>query len=166
MIAPSEVKRVATEQEKENWRFAVYLKDHVDPEELDRQFYELHQELFAQYDCCYCNNCCTSYYISIHEEDIAPLVTFFQTTREEFVKGHFVAAEEGYDIPPPCPFLLRDGKCFVQEIKPRVCRAFPFTDQPGQLDNFFGVIELAVVCPIVFEIIQRLRQIYHYEATN
>jgi hypothetical protein len=54
MIAPNEIAARAKQKEDENYAFRTYLKGHADPEELDAQFLELHNELFADYDC---NSC-------------------------------------------------------------------------------------------------------------
>ena len=55
---------------QENFKFHTFLKCHADEDELDRQFLRLHEELFADYDCCKCRNCCKMYKGSIPVEDI------------------------------------------------------------------------------------------------
>ena len=57
-------------KEDENFKFRSFLKGHADEEELDKQFLRLHKELFADYDCSKCRNCCKMYKGSIHEEDL------------------------------------------------------------------------------------------------
>ena len=58
MIKPEEVAGQAKRKENENIRFRSYLKNHAEEETLDRQFLELHKEIFDGYDCSKCRNCC------------------------------------------------------------------------------------------------------------
>ena len=62
----------------------------------------------------------------------------------------------------PCPMLLPDGACRVQACKPEECRAFPHTDKPDRLGSMLGMLSFASVCPVVFEILQRLKQMYRF----
>ncbi len=70
MIQSNKVKAEAKKKEDENFKFRSYLKCHADDDELDRQFSRLHKELFADYDCSKCRNCCKMYKGSIPAEDI------------------------------------------------------------------------------------------------
>ena len=70
MIAPNELAARAKQREDENYAFRTYLKGHADPEELDAQFLELHNELFADYDCNSCRNCCKEYRGNLSDDDI------------------------------------------------------------------------------------------------
>ena len=58
MISPDKVRSEARKKENENLKFRSYLKGHAYEDELDRQFLRLHKELFADYDCSKCRNCC------------------------------------------------------------------------------------------------------------
>ena len=70
MITPNEIAARAKQREDENYAFRTYLKGHADPEELDAQFLELHNELFADYDCNSCRNCCKEYRGNLSDKDI------------------------------------------------------------------------------------------------
>ena len=70
MILPTKIHAVAAKHEKENLRFRRFLKAHADADELDRQFMALHHELFAEYDCCHCGNCCRAYSTTLQDEEI------------------------------------------------------------------------------------------------
>ena len=70
MIHPDKIGAEAKKKEDENFKFRSYLKGHADEEELDKQFLRLHKELFADYDCRKCRNCCKMYKGSIPEEDV------------------------------------------------------------------------------------------------
>ena len=70
MIAPRKVRFEAKKKENENLEFRTFLKCHADETELDEQFKRLHDELFSNYDCSRCRNCCKMYHGSIPSEDL------------------------------------------------------------------------------------------------
>lgn len=71
MISPEKVSEEAKRLEDENYRFRSYLKSHAEEEELDERFIRLHNELFGQYDCSKCRNCCKMYKGTLENKDIA-----------------------------------------------------------------------------------------------
>lgn len=58
MLPPRKVKFEAKKKKRENLEFRTFLKCNADEKELDEQFETLHDELFANYDCNRCRNCC------------------------------------------------------------------------------------------------------------
>ena len=70
MIEPSKMNITAKNYEDENIKFRRFLKNRADPDELDKHFLELHNELFADYDCCKCSNCCKAYSTELDEDEI------------------------------------------------------------------------------------------------
>ena len=113
MIVPRKVKFEAKKRENENIEFRTFLKCNADEKELDEQFKKLHEELFANYDCSRCRNCCKMY-------------------------------------------------CKLGEYKPENCRKYPYTNQPGRLQSLYSVLEAVEVCPIAFEIYERLKKEYGF----
>ena len=95
MIQPDKVKAEAKKKENENFKFRTFLKCHADEDELDRQFLRLHKELFADYDCSKCRNCCKMYKGSIPTEDIDRDAQCLGITSEQFVD---VYLEKEYDM--------------------------------------------------------------------
>lgn len=93
MIAPRKVKFEAKKKENENIEFRTFLKCNADEEELDKQFKELHEELFANYDCNRCRNCCKMYHGSIPNEDLERDAQFLNMTKEQFVDTFLVKNE-------------------------------------------------------------------------
>lgn len=135
MISPSNVSAAAAEREDENLRFRIFLKNHADPDELDRQFLALHKELFAGYDCCRCGNCCRIYSTTLTEEEIVNTSAYLDLTRQQFLEDHLIRGRDGLEVPAPCRFLNDDGECRLQECKPEECKGFPYTDQPYRLES-------------------------------
>lgn len=61
-------------------------------------------------------------------------------------------------VEPPCLFLMEDGVCQIESCKPQCCREFPYTGKPGRLFSLYSIIDSASVCPVVFEILERLKK--------
>jgi len=167
MIKPTEVKDKAQKLEEQNYKFRVFLKNRADYDELDMQFSGLHKELFARYDCCKCANCCKSYTIILADDEVKRISAFLKMTDRDFTIEYLSDADTDDEKPykfakKPCSFLDSDGRCRIQECKPDVCTGFPYTAQPDRLASMYGVIEHAEVCPIVFEILERLKKIYRF----
>ena len=164
MIEPSKVSDAAKKRESENVKFRTFLKNRADSDELDSQFLALHNELFAGYDCCKCNNCCREFNTTVREDEIDSISAFLGLTKQEFAEKHLVQSAEGYEIKAPCCFLNENGACAIQDCKPAECRDFPHTNKPERLFSLLGVLSFAEVCPIVFEMLERLKRIYGFRA--
>jgi Fe-S-cluster containining protein len=104
------------------------------------------------------------YSVELAERDAERIAGFLSLSKEAFVKGYTQNVGVGYEIKPPCPFLECDGKCRIQSCKPDECRGYPYTDQPDRIGSLYGVMEFAEVCPVVFEIVQRLKGIYGFKS--
>ena len=164
MIEPSRMKDATQRYSDENYKFRRFLKNRADPDELDKHFAALHNELFTDYDCCQCHNCCERYTVKLTDEDADRIAVFLDISKDAFVQKYAQEASGGYEIKPPCPFLERDGKCRVQPCKPEECRGYPYTDHPDRMASLYGVMEFAEVCPVVSEIVQRLKGLYGFRS--
>lgn len=166
MLAPRKVKFTARKKLNENMRFRTFLKCHADEDELDEQFRRLHQELFENYNCNLCRNCCKEYYGSIPSDEVERDAAYLHMSVSEF-KDAYLAKEntEGtYSTKhKPCDFLEENGTCRLGECKPENCRKFPYTDQPERLESLYSVLDAIEVCPVAFEIYERLKQEYHFQ---
>lgn len=163
MIAPKNVSAAAAaKQEDENLRFRTFLKIHADPEELDQQFSALHRELFAGYDCCQCGNCCRAYSTTLSEEEIVNISACLGITRQKFLEDYLIRGRDGLELPAPCRMLEIDGRCRIQDCKPEECKGFPYTDRPDRMASLYSVLTAVEVCPVAFEIWERLKELYHF----
>ena len=164
MISPKKILKIAPKYEDENLAFRAFLKEHADGETLDAQFLALHNELFASRDCCKCSNCCRAFAVVLEDADIERISRHLGQSKAEFTRQYLERSD--YDESyyrmrsQPCTFLCADGECSINDVKPAECKGFPFTDQPDRLESLLGVISFAEVCPVVFEIVQRLKGIY------
>jgi Fe-S-cluster containining protein len=169
MIEASKIKEISQEYAKQNTKFRRFLKFNTNNDTLHAQFAELHNELFSVYDCCKCANCCKLYLIYLENEDVIVISKYLRQSQNDFIDTYLTEAEDDgekvYQIKEsPCSFLEPDGKCRIQECKPLVCRDFPYTDKPGKLKSLLELLNFAEECPVVFEIIERLKKMYNFQS--
>ena len=70
MLPERKIHFEAKKKEKENLRFRSFLKCNADEEELDQQFLQLHKELFENFDCGRCRNCCKEYCAELTTDEV------------------------------------------------------------------------------------------------
>lgn len=164
MVDPLSIKNEFKKVEDENYRFRKYLKIHANEDELDEKFLQLHNELFLNYNCKLCRNCCKEYSTNFDEEEIEEAAKFLEIDKDDFIEkylhldmGEYITKEI------PCIFLNEDGECKIETYRPASCRDFPFINKPERLKSLYSIIEFARVCPVVFEIIERLKMEYKFK---
>jgi Fe-S-cluster containining protein len=57
----------------------------------------------------------------------------------------------------PCPFLGDDNYCQVYKDRPKACREYPHTDRKKVVQIMELTLKNTLVCPAVFEIVERLK---------
>ncbi|NQV53733.1 MAG: YkgJ family cysteine cluster protein [Flavobacteriales bacterium] len=119
---------------------------------------KLHEEVFEDVDCLKCANCCKTTGPLLLPKDIQRLSKRLKMPEKQFVDTFLRVDEDGDHVfqSMPCPFLEDDNKCAVYEDRPKACRAYPHTDQKGQLDIFAITRKNARICPAVSRIMQIL----------
>jgi Fe-S-cluster containining protein len=168
MIDPDRVKEMADRYADKNNKFRIFLKKNANPKELDEQFHDLHNEIFHKYDydCCKCNNCCKTYDIRLNQKDITTISEYFGQAENDFIEKYLIPDNEDAEYfmlkNKPCYFLDVDGKCRIYQCRPTVCREFPYTNKPDRLYIMLGMLEFMEDCPVVYEIIERLKKIYNF----
>lgn len=128
--------------------------------DFDDSVQDLHVEVFEEIDCLKCANCCKTTGPLLQSADIRRLSKRLKIPEKKFVDEYLKVDEEGDFVfkTMPCPFLLDDNACSVYEYRPRACRAYPHTDQKGQLDIFDLTRKNARICPAVSRILKRLSE--------
>ena len=164
MIEPFKVKEFARERENENMKFRAFLKNNADCSKLDEQFSELHNELFAGYGCRKCNNCCRAYNATVQESEVTAMAAHLGLTKQDFIEKYLISSVEEYEIKAPCCFLNENGECILQEFKPIGCKDFPYTNKPDRIWSLLGLVSFAEECPVVFEMLERLKTIYKFKS--
>ena len=165
MHTPSKLLEVAPNFHDENLEFRIFLKANADSDELDGYFQKFHEELFDGYDCCSCSNCCRAFNICFSDDDIKVAAKGLGMTEDRFISDYLKKDEDNeYILLPPCVFLEQNGRCSIQEYKPEDCKGFPFTAFPSRIECLYSVMDFASVCPIVFEIVERLKKVYRFKS--
>ena len=63
----------------------------------------------------------------------------------------------------PCDFWdSKTGECLLGDCKPESCKKYPYTDQPDRIGSLLSIIDNASICPVVYEILERLKEEYHF----
>lgn len=168
MIPPRKIARYAKMKEAENIRFRTWLKIHAKSYELDERFYRIHHELFDSYDCSRCRNCCKEYNGSIPTGDIQEDAEFLGMTvvefKDRYLQDKLDEEGEGYLTKNhPCDFLQDDGECLLGDHKPESCVLYPYTDQPDRLGSMYSFLAAVSVCPVAYEICERLKEEYRFK---
>lgn len=105
------------------------------------------------------------YYGAIPQEDLEADASYLGMSKEEFiaeylkekpVDGRYTTQHN------PCDFLDVNGFCKLGERRPESCKKFPYTDQPERLQSLYSVLEAVEVCPVAFEIYERLKKEYGF----
>ncbi len=128
---------------------------------IDQKINNLHEEVFEEVDCLKCANCCETTGPLLTSMDIGRLSKNLKIAEKVFVKQFLRTDEDGDFVfkTMPCPFLGEDNYCTVYEDRPKACRAFPHTDQKGQMNIMHLTRKNAKVCPAVSKIFQQLDKI-------
>lgn len=153
------IQKMAVKREQENCDFRSYLKG-LNPKEIDALVHQITAEVTAQIDCTTCANCCKQIRPILDEEDISKFALGLDLPRSEFQR-HYLAPDKAspskYSFNElPCPFLVED-RCSNYECRPKDCRSYPHLTQNDFVFRLWGVIENYAICPIVFNVFERLK---------
>ena len=108
MLPARKIHFEAKKKEKENLRFRSFLKCNADEEELDQQFLQLHKELFENFDCGRCRNCCKEYCAELTTDEVKEVAEYLKMEEPQFVQTYLEKDEtEGTYLTKnkPCDFL-------------------------------------------------------------
>lgn len=156
---PDVIARLAAEREDENWRFRTYLRtaSRLSEGRVDRLAEKIGRAAEAQMDCTTCGACCRDIIVPVNTEEQVRLARRLGLSPEQFAERYLVTNDD--DEPAiearPCPFL--DGnRCSVYEDRPEVCRGYPYVG--GNIrSRMIGIIERAETCPIIFHMLEELK---------
>ncbi len=153
----SNIKTQAKEKEHENNAFAKFLRQ-FPSSTLDPLVAALSDEIEPTIDCKQCANCCKSLYAAAFEHELPALAhaksTSVEAFKETFVKPY---KEAYYFTTKPCPMLC-DNLCTAYNERPISCRTFPNLKGEHFKYRFQAVMEKYPICPIVFNVVERLKE--------
>jgi Fe-S-cluster containining protein len=147
-------------REAENRKFLSGLKK-KDPRRVDDVFHAVHEEVFRETDCLECANCCKTTSPIFYQTDIERLSKFLRMKPGDFITRYLRVDEDNDYVlqTSPCPFLGDDHYCHVYESRPKACREYPHTDRKKMVQIMDLTLKNTLVCPAVFEMVERLKQI-------
>jgi len=156
---PKVVAKLAEQCEDANWQFRTFLKGaDLEIEELDAIVHRHYEDVASQIDCCACGNCCRNVTPILQEHDVDRLAIGLNLSREEATERFLVTDEDGDVIfhDRPCP-LLSDNCCTVYDHRPDDCRSYPHLHKEEFVFRLIQAVENCSVCPIVFNVFERLK---------
>jgi len=149
---------IARQKEKENLRFRSFLKG-LDSDKVDIIVHRLHQEIVEQIDCTECGNCCNNLKPLVNDNEIERLSQIDNLPVEEF-KIRFTELDDiddgRYLKDIPCKYLM-NKKCIIYSSRPKDCKSYPHTHKKNFTSRTLGMIYSVEICPIVFNIFERLK---------
>lgn len=149
-------------REKENLEFRTYLKGQ-DPDKIDKIVHRLNFEISNQIDCTTCGNCCMKLKPCITNQDIKRLSYKLNLSPKQ-IKIDYIEIDEReqYFRNLPCSFL-KEKKCTIYNDRPEDCSSFPHLHKKGFTSRLWGVIENYSICPIVFNVFEKLKTEINYK---
>ena len=103
--------------------------------------------------------------VKITTDEVKKVAEYLKMEEPQFVQTYLEKDEtEGTYLTKnkPCDFLQKNGECLLEECKPDGCKKYPYTDQPGRLGSLYGMLDAIAVCPVAYEIWERLKKIYNF----
>ncbi len=129
--------------------------------DVDQQLDVIHDTVFSEINCLECGNCCKTYQIILTEADQIRIGKFLgKDILDVLLNYHLLDDGQILVQSLPCPFLGIDNVCSIYEVRPAVCRDYPFlkshqfkTTSPQQIS------ENTLHCPATYHILERLKAI-------
>jgi len=155
-IEIDKIEKLAELREDENFEFRAYLKGQ-DSNKIDNIVHKLNREISNLIDCTSCGNCCEKLKSCVTDNDVDRLSQNLDITIQQ-IKEDYTEIEEGkrYFKHLPC-FFLKNKKCTIYNDKPNDCESFPHLHKKDFKTRLFGVIENYSICPIVFNVFEKLK---------
>lgn len=153
-------KEISKNKSEENKKFLSRLKKQ-DARNVDEAFHEAHEGVFAETDCLACANCCKTTSPIFYQTDIERASKFLRIKPGDFIEKYLrIDEDKDYVLKSsPCAFLDSDNYCTIYESRPKACREYPHTDRKRMVQIMDLTYRNTLVCPAVFEIVNRLKKL-------
>lgn len=158
------IKAIAKRKVDENWQFRVFLKNcDTSIEEIDSIVHEIYEEISSAIDCKECANCCREIQPTLNLDDVRVFSEGIGIAPDELKERYLVQEEHPEESENeytfnqlPCHFL-EGNLCGNYDCRPSDCRSYPHLHKDEFVCRLFGVIDNYSVCPIVFNVYERLK---------
>ncbi|MCA9923653.1 MAG: YkgJ family cysteine cluster protein [Anaerolineales bacterium] len=160
------IEKMGEVRDEENWAFRTFLKQiDLGTDELDVIVHQITTEVTSQIDCTTCGNCCKQIRPVLDEDDSSEFALGLKMAAPEFegkyLKPHEDEVSKYVFKEMPCPFL-KDKRCMNYEYRPQDCRSYPHLHKDRFVSRLWGVLANYSICPIVFNVYERLkRELWH-----
>jgi Fe-S-cluster containining protein len=146
----------------ENLRFRRWLKS-KNIMEVENAVDRIGREVAAAVDCTQCANCCRALTIVPRSTDIKKLSDKLEIEPYNFKTKYLKKDHEGDLVfkQRPCPFL-KGNCCSVYQARPDTCRSYPHLEKSHLTGRGWHVVENTIVCPIVFNTYEILKEHFNY----
>lgn len=130
------------------------------PQKLDKLFHDLHASEFKKIECLECANCCKTLSPSVFDSDVRRMAAFMKMKASEFIARYLIPdADDDYILnTTPCPFLGKDNRCALYQVRPKACREYPHTDRKRMVQILDLTARNTKVCPAVFNIVKKINK--------
>jgi len=157
------IDRISKRKENENYRFRSFLKGQ-DSDRIDKIVHRLYKDIVEQIDCTDCGNCCKNLRPCVTDAEIDILSNIDKISHEDFVT-RFTEQDEIDQVKflkdTPCKYLV-DKKCAIYNDRPSDCKSYPHIHKKCFNSRTLGVINNLGICPIVFNVFERLKMEYRF----
>jgi Fe-S-cluster containining protein len=128
---------------------------------IDEHIHRIYQEVQHEIDCTQCGNCCKNLEPGLDENEVPMLADATQMELMDF-KSKYVAFDGvAYFLKTkPCMFLA-ECKCTIYNNRPAACAGFPHLDGKD-MKYKRSLWENYLVCPIVYLVVERLKQLTNF----
>jgi len=147
---------------EDNDDFYLLLQQH-DAKELDALVHTLNEQVSSAIDCTACGNCCRSLMINVEPGEPEILASHLNMTIPRLYEEFIEVSQQGKMIVNaiPCHFLS-DNICTIYPQRFNECRQFPHLHKPGFVQRYPGTIMHYGRCPIIFNVIEKLKEALNY----
>ena len=154
------IEQTSKANEQENLDFRAFVKG-----DLDLSDYRLHgivkqatAEVWAHIDCRTCANCCKTRHPVFSRAEVQRIAEYLGMTPAELRARYLEVDQEVAKYVTrelPCPFL-KDNLCSIYDVRPSVCAGYPHLHRNFR-NRLWQTIDNAETCPIVFNVLERLK---------
>jgi uncharacterized protein len=158
------IKSISAQKEPENDRFRIFLKQQ-DPDQIDSLVHQLNDDITPKIDCTECGNCCKSLMINVTTGEAEALATRLQLSLAAVKEKYIEESDQAQLIMNtiPCHFLS-GSSCSIYEDRFNECREFPHLHKPHFTGRLFGTMMYYGMCPIIFNVVEQLKDAVDFNA--